>query len=33
MLFLFNFRLDHPNIVKLLDVFEDKSHVYLVMEL
>ncbi|CAG2255016.1 CAMK1 [Mytilus edulis] len=26
-------RLDHPNIVKLLDVFEDKSHVYLVMEL
>ncbi|XP_063405519.1 calcium/calmodulin-dependent protein kinase type 1-like [Mytilus trossulus] len=26
-------RLDHPNIVKLLDVFEDKSHVYLIMEL
>lgn len=31
--FSFFSRLDHPNIVKLLDVFEDKSHVYLVMEL
>jgi len=27
------FRLDHPNIVKLTDVFDDKSYVYLVMEL
>ncbi|XP_050414132.1 calcium/calmodulin-dependent protein kinase type 1 isoform X1 [Patella vulgata] len=26
-------RLSHPNIVKLLDVFDDKSHVYLIMEL
>jgi len=26
-------RLKHPNIVQLLDVFDDKSHVYLVMEL
>lgn len=26
-------RLKHPNIVELLDVFEDRSHVYLVMEL
>jgi len=33
LFYFFFFRLDHPNIVKLLDVFEDKSHVYLVMEL
>ncbi|KAF6029327.1 CaMKI [Bugula neritina] len=26
-------KLKHPNIVQLLDVFDDKSHVYLVMEL
>lgn len=26
-------RLSHPNIVQLLDVFDDKAHVYLVMEL
>ena len=26
-------RLSHPNIVKLTDVFDDKTHVYLVMEL
>ncbi|XP_041350371.1 calcium/calmodulin-dependent protein kinase type 1-like [Gigantopelta aegis] len=26
-------RLNHPNIVQLVDVFEDKTHVYLVMEL
>lgn len=27
------FRLTHPNIVQLLETFEDKSKVYLVMEL
>ena len=26
-------RLKHPNIVQLLDVYEDKTYVYLVMEL
>jgi len=25
--------IDHPNIVKLLDVFEDEGHICLVMEL
>jgi hypothetical protein len=28
-----NFRLKHPNIVELVDTFEDKHHVYLIMEL
>lgn len=28
-----NCRLKHPNIVQLLDVFDDKTYVYLVMEL
>ena len=27
------FRLDHPNVVKLLEAYESKSYVYLVMEL
>ena len=27
------FRLDHPNVVKLLEAYESKSAVYLVMEL
>ncbi|XP_063953955.1 calcium/calmodulin-dependent protein kinase type 1-like [Lytechinus pictus] len=26
-------QIDHPNIVALLDIFEDKMHVYLVIEL
>jgi len=32
-LFNFTFRLTHPNIVQLLETYEDKSKVYLVMEL
>lgn len=31
--FLLNSRLTHPNIVQLLDTYEDKTRVYLVMEL
>ena len=27
------YRLDHPNVVKLLEAYESKSYVYLVMEL
>ena len=27
------FRLDHPNVVKLLEAYESKTSVYLVMEL
>ena len=30
---LYSFRLDHPNVVKLLEAYESKSYVYLVMEL
>ena len=33
MYFYFLFRTKHDNIVELTDVFEDKTHVYLVMEL
>ncbi len=33
MTFSFFFRLDHPNVVKLLEAYESKSSVYLVMEL
>ena len=33
LIFVCLFRLNHPNIVQLVDVFEDKTHVYLVMEL
>ena len=29
----FNARLDHPNVVKLLEAYESKLSVYLVMEL
>jgi len=25
--------IDHPNVVRLYDVFEDKNHVFLIMEL
>ena len=32
-LFLFISRLKHPNIVQLLETFEDKHKVYLIMEL
>jgi len=32
-LFNFTFRLTHPNIVQVLETYEDKSKVYLVMEL
>ena len=31
--FWFSDRLKHPNIVQLLETYEDKSKVYLVMEL
>lgn len=33
LFFFLGFRLRHPNIVQLLETYEDKTRVYLVMEL
>jgi len=30
---LFYFKIDHPNIVKLYEIFEDDSYLYMILEL